>query len=350
MKQDLYNQLQSMATNSVYTGQTNLDTVNSKKEMLLKDTLKTLETNLKTLYPNDRQKQFDSWIKETKDTLFPTQKFNEYYWNKTLDMHPDGREAAKENLIRRTEEETNMFQSPTEKEFFLRDKISRFPNWLTKEFSSSVQDLSFRNANSNLNKAKALYRNDLSQRLGSLSNQEIDPDVGVDEHVSDLLKLEQLNLLPVAQSFNGRFGVVNKTGAFTPAFDLQDRSTIFEKDIAGNPGINEQLLVNELSPPLIKDYVKGNLATQRGKINLDNKVAETIAGRLLDQGKLTPDKWSEAFSMFSKPDYKDLITRGMTGEIAAGRIKTNDDLSRVLYTAVNQYKDFLGDIPDATNA
>ena len=37
MKQDLYNQLQNMATNSIYTGQTNIDAVNDKKEMGLKD-------------------------------------------------------------------------------------------------------------------------------------------------------------------------------------------------------------------------------------------------------------------------------------------------------------------------
>ena len=83
---------------------------------------------------------------------------------------------------------------------------------------------------------------------------------------------------------------------------------------------------------------------------VDNKAAEGVAGMLLDQGKLTPDKWGEAFSMFEKPHYETLITRGLQGEIAAGRLKTNDDLSRILYTAVNQYKDFLGDTPDATNA
>jgi len=350
MKQDLYNQLQNMATNSIYTGQTNIDAVNNKKEMGLKDTLRTLETNLKTLYPDNKQKQFDSWMKETKDIPFPTQKFNEYYWNKTLDLHPQGREAAKESLIWRTETEMNMFQSPTEKEFFLRDKISRFPSWLTKEFSGDVQNLSFRNANSNLNKAKALYRDDLSRRLSDLSDKEMDPDVGIDAHMNDLLKLEQLNLLPVANAVNGRFGVVNKTGEFTPAFDLQDRETIFPKDVAGSPGINEQLMISDLSPPLIRDYVVGNLANQRNKINLDNKTAEGVAGMMLDQGKLTPDKWGEAFSMFQKPHYETLITRGLNGEIAAGRLKTNDDLSRILYTAVNQYKDFLGDTTDATNA
>ena len=277
-------------------------------------------------------------MKETKEIPFPTQKFNEYYWNKTLDMHPDGREEAKKNLISRTESELNMFNSPTEKEFFLRDKISRFPSWLTKEFSGDVQNLSFRNANSNLNKAKALYRDDLNNRLTNLSDKEMDPDVGIDAHVKDLVKLEQLNLLPVADSLNGRFGVVDKTGKFIPAFDLQDRASIFEKDIEGNPGPNEQFMVSDLSPPIIRNYVVGNVSTQRQKINMDNKAAEAVAGMLLDKGKLTPDKWGEAFSMFQKPHYESLITRGLQGEIAAGRIKTNDDLSRILYTAIHQYK------------
>jgi len=347
MKQELYNQLQSMATNSVYSGQSTLDTVNSKKESILKDTLNTLESNLQTLYPDNKQKQFDSWMKETKDISIPTQKFNEYYWNKTLDLHPQGRDAAKESLIRRTEQELNMFQTPSEKEFFLRDKLSKFPAWLTKEFSGDVQNLSFRNANSNLNKSKALYRDDLSQRLSAMNGKELDPDVGIDAHVNDLLKLEQMNLLQVADSINGRFGVVNKTGAFVPAFDLKDQENILG---ASSPGINEQLMISELSPPLIKDYVTGNLNLQRNKINLENRAAEGVAGMLLDQGKLTPDKWGEAFSMFSKPNYASLITRGMHGEIAAGRIKTNDDLSRTLFSVVNQYKDFLGDTTDATNA
>ena len=60
-----------------------------------------------------------------------------------------------------------MLETPTEKEHYLRDKVSRWPEWLIKEFKDDLQNFSTRNADVNFNKAKQVYKDDLSKRLGN---------------------------------------------------------------------------------------------------------------------------------------------------------------------------------------
>ena len=108
-------------------------------------------------------------------------------------------------------------------------------------------------------------------------------------------------------------------------------------------------MIDELAPDFIKNYVKGNIANQRSKINMDNKASEGVANMMLETGSLTPDKWNEAFSMFSKPEYMTLLKKGMLGEVESGRVKTDEDIIKTLYMALSQYKDLLGDSTNATN-
>jgi hypothetical protein len=220
---------------------------------------------------------------------------------------------------------------------------------MINEFKDDLQNFSTRNSDINLNKSKQVYKDDLTRRLNKLSSKELDPDVPEEAHTDDLLKLERMNLLDVANAINGRFGVANKEGNFVPAFDLQDRTQVFPNDLYGTPSTDEQLMIDELAPEFIKNYVKGNVAKQRTKINLDNKASEGVAASMLETGALSPDKWNEAFSMFSKPEYQTLIEKGMMGEINSGRVKTQDDLIKTLYMAMSQYKGLLGD-ENAPNA
>ena len=350
MNQDLMNQLQQIASGKVYSGSDSYDKINEVKAGDLKRKLNQLESDIKQMYPTKPEKVFETFKQQTKNIALPTDSIKEFYWNKYLDMHPDGRDAAKSLLVRQTEQEMDMFNSPAEKEFFLRDKVSRFPSWLTKEFKGDIQNLSFRNSYSNLSKSKQVYKDDLSKRLSKLADRQLDPDVGEEAHVNDLMKLEKMNLMDVADSLNGRFGVADKNGNFNPAFDLKDRSQVFPNQSDSTPGPDEQLMVDDLAPPFIRDYVKGNLANQRSRINMDNKASEGVAGMMLEQGKFTMDKWGEAFSMFAKPDYTALIERGLKGEINSGRVRSDEDLTKAIYMATNQYKDLLGDTNNATNA
>jgi hypothetical protein len=350
MNQDLMNQLQQIATGKMTSSNDSYENTNETKAVDLKTKLNDTIKSLKEMYPTNPNKVFESFKQATVDLPLPTDNFKEYYWDKYLEMYPSGKEDAKIELIKQTENELSKLNSPSEKEFYLRDKLSRFPKWLTSEFKDDVQNLSFRNSYSNLNKSKQLYKDDLATRLDSMNKHELDPDVGEEAHVNDLLKLEKMNLTGVANSFNGRFGVADNKGNFNLASDLQDRKQVFPNDPANSPSQAEQLMVDELAPEFIRKYVKGNLSNQRTKINLDNQASEGVAGMMLEQGKFTLDKWGDAFSMFAKPNYQTLMELGIKGEINSGRVKSDEDLVKTVYMAMNKYKDLLGETPDATNA
>ena len=350
MNIDKLSKLQQLATGSVYTGKTSYENVSEIRASKLKDKLNKMEKEIVEMYPKNKQKVFETWIQATKDFPMPTSSFKEYYWNKYLNLHPENKKTAKEELINRTASELQLIQTPQEKEHYLRDKVSRWPEWLTSEFKDDLQNYSTRVSDSNLNKSKQLYKDNLSKRLVNLSNKELDPDVSEESHIDDLLKLERMNLLDVADVLNGRFGVSNKEGTFIPSFDLQDRTQVFPQDPYGSPTTDEQLMIDDLAPDFIRQYVKGNVSNQRAKINMDNKATEALAASMLETGSLTPDKWSEAFSMISKPSYMDLIKRGMMGEVESGRVKSNEDIVKTIYMALSQYKDLLGEPSNGPNA
>lgn len=347
---DLYVKLQQIASGKQYTESTNIENVSEIRAKDLKKKLNDITNNIKRMYPTKPKKVFETWKQETEDFPMPTKSFKETYWKQYLSLSPDGSDAEKKKMITNTELELEMLESPTEKEHYLRDKVSRWPEWLITEFKDDIQNLSARNSMTNLNKSKQVYKDDLSRRLGSLADRELDADVSEEAHIDDLLKLEKMNLMDVADAINGRFGVADKSGSFMPAFDLQDRSQVFQNDPHGTPSLGEQTMIDELSPPFIRDFVKGNLSNQRSKINMDNKASEGVAKMMLENGALSPDKWGEAFSMFSKPEYRTLMEQGLRGEINSGRVKNDEDLVKAIYMAMNQYKDLLGESTDATNA
>lgn len=350
MNYDKLSKLQQIATGSVYTGKTSYENISQIRADKLKTKLKNMEKEIKDMYPTKPEKVFETWVQATKDFPMPNREFIEFYWDKYLSLHPKNRKEAKQELIDKTTRELQLIETPQEKEHFIRDNVSRWPEWLINDFKDDLQNYSTRNSDANFSKAKHVYKDDLSKRLGSISDKELDPDVSEEAHVDDILKLEKMNLMDVADAINGRFGVVGKDGSFIPAFDLQNRSQVFEKDPYGTPTTDEQLIIDDLAPDLIRNYVKGNVGNQRAKINMDNKVSESIASMMLETGSLTPDKWKEAFSMFAKPEYTYLLKKGMKGEIESGRIKSDEDIVKTLYTALLQYKDLLGGTSNGPNA
>lgn len=349
MNYEKLNKLQQIAEGSVFASKTNVTDVAKIRAEKLKDKLKKIEQELKDMYPNNTKKVFENWVQATKDFPLPNEDFKEYYWDKYLSLHPKDKKEAKEELINKSSMEMEMFETPQEKEHFLRDRVSRWPSWLINEFKDDLQNFSARTADSNLNKSKQIYKDNLSKRLANLSNRELDPDVSEEAHINDLLKLEKMNLLDVSDTINGRFGVANKDGIFVPASDLQDRSQVLPTDIYGTPSTDEQLMIDDLAPEFIRQYVKGNVNNQRSKINLDNKASEGVAASMLETGSLTPDRWSEAFSMFSKPEYISLIKKGMLGEVESGRVKNDEDIVKTIYMALSQYKDLLGEPTNGPN-
>lgn len=313
-----------------------------------KNKIKNIEQTAKRMYPSLKYKQHETFVEMTKDIEIPNDSLKDYYWNKYIELSPFKPEETKNKLIDKITYELSLFNTPTEKEHFLRDSISKWPSWLTKEYKDDLQNYSVRNADANLNKAKLVYKDDLTTRLKEFLTSPLDPDVSEGVHYKDILNLETNGLLNVSKVINGRFGVVDKKGSFIPATDLQNRSDILEDSIS-KPTVDEQLMVNELAPSFIKEFVNLNLTNQRNKIKTDNKVTEGFAGMLLDNGTLPIEKWSEAFSMFEKPEYSSLIKRGLIGQINNGKVNTHEDMVKSIWQAMSQYKEVFDnpvDYPD----
>jgi hypothetical protein len=344
MNQDRLNKLQQLAINNTSSPSNMYSLVTEQTVDAFNNKIKRFKDKATQMFPNNKEKAFETWYNNTKDLVFPNNKAKENYWSMYYSLNPKEKTEIQDEILDNIEQELKFIDTPNEKEHFLRDKISKLPSFFEDEYKDYLQQLSARNANTNLNKAYQFYKDDLSNRLSKLSYKELDPDVSKDEHIKDLLKLEKMNLLDVSEAANGRFGVVGKDGKFIPAFDIEDRNNIFPNDKSSSPLLSEQLAIDDLATDFLNKYVDGNIAFQRNKIKTDNAETENIARRLLQTGSLKPEKWNEAFSMFSKPNYQDLITMGLQGEMESGRIKSDEDIVKTLYSTIAEYKDIFNNI------
>jgi hypothetical protein len=349
MNTDKLSKLQQIASGSQYATASSYDNSEKINNEFLKQKIKTIVNSTKAMYKNDTFRGFESFQEQTKNIPLVNDEIKEWYWNTYLNYDESFKDKVKENLISDTEIDLESLDTAVKKEHYLRDKVSRWPKWLVEEFKDDLQNFSTKNAHSNLNKAKLLYQDDLSKRLFKLNDQDLDPDVGESVHLADMLKLEKMNLLDVAKSFNGRLGVMGSNKEFILANDLKDISEVYKNRNAQTPSIEEQLVIDELAPDFISNHVKAKLLNQREKINLDNKVTESLAANILESGSLSRDKWKEAFSLFDKPDYEQLIQRAIVGEINAGRVYSDEELVKTIWSSMNEYKDYFNNTLDEGN-
>jgi len=340
MNIDKLSKLQQIASGSQYATTTSYDNVEKINNENIKQKIKGVVNSTKSMYKDDPVRGFEVFQEQTKNLPLVNDEIKEWYWNTYLNYDEENKDKTKQNLISDTEVDLESLDTIVKKEHYLRDKVSRWPKWLVETFKDDLQNFSTKTAHSNLNKAKLLYKDDLSKRLFNLNNQDLDPDVGESVHISDILKLEKMNLLDGAKSFNGRLGVMGSNKQFILANDLQDISEVYKNNKTETPSIEEQVVIDELAPDFVSNHVKAKLLNQREKINLDNKVTETLAANILESGSLTQDKWKDAFSLFDRPQYDMLIEKAIIGEINSGRIYSDEDLVKTIWSSLNEYKDY----------
>jgi hypothetical protein len=159
--------------------------------------------------------------------------------------------------------------------------------------------------------------------------------------------MEQLNLFDVASVSNGRIGAHDQSGQFVPGFAIADRKQIFPKDVYGTPSVAEQVIVRDTATKPIKDAVETRIINQRSSISRQERLSAMEATKLLETGHYSMDRWGEAFSINPEASKEDQISRGLKGEITAGRIKSNKDLIEGIYTAMTKYPTMFGDLNNA---
>ena len=337
LSNSFYNELQNIASQAVpsqQNKQSNVDDMVSKQSI----TKLTDNTNLAmNMYPEDIQSRFSFWKKEN-NINFMDDKTKEVYWKTYEKMHPEGIVGAKRDFVDVTKGELSRIDSNVGKEFFLRERLNKTPQWARKELDPLLGEISTNVANSNYSKAQQVYMNDLDSRINSLAaTTEFDPDIPLDIHTQDAVKLEQLNLLELGRVEQGRIGVYNEKGKFYPAFGIKDRTEIFPNDVATNPSIQEQDVIRSLSPNIIRKAIEGNLAFNRKNIQIQERIGSSIASDYLKAGTYNIEKWDTAFAMLPNVPIYDKISQGIQGEIESGRVVSTKDLAQTLYKVMTQY-------------
>lgn len=334
---DLYADLQRIATQAGPISETKADGIDDV--MADYDTRRVQDiTNIaNNMYPEDLKAKFSFWkSKLDSSTLAP--KAKEVYWKTYETMHPEGKVGAKRDFVDITKRELEVISGLSGKEFFLRERLTNTPAWARKELDPILGELSAIVANSNYSKSQQVYMQDLDARIGKfMVSADLDPDIPSETHTADAVRLEQLNLMSLGKVQQGRLGVYNEKGVFFPAFGIKDRKEIFANETAGSPSIQEQSVIRDLSPNIIRKAVEGNLAVRRNKIQAQERTSTTVASKYLREGVFNMEKWDVAFSMLPETTIQDKIKMGLQGEISSGRIKSEKELVRSIYQTMAKY-------------
>ena len=206
---DFYNELQKMATDAAPQQQmeTRAENVDDGLSTQAQAKLQGSTDLAMQMYPNAADERFDFWKKQNKPEEMD-QTTKDIYWKTYEQMHPEGIVGATRDFVDVTKVEMDSIGSSVGKEFFLRDRLVNTPVWARKELDPMLGVLSATVANSNYSKSQQVYMKDLELRsMHFASKSNLDPDVSIDSHTADAVKLEQLNLLELGTVQQGRIGV-----------------------------------------------------------------------------------------------------------------------------------------------
>ena len=347
-KKDLMSSLQKIASESV-SGEVVIST--KEQELIDKQDIakiKQVSEVASKMYPNNPASRFNYWKKNINVDGMSNNARNEY-WKTYQNIHPRGIEGAQSDFINVTLNEINLIRGVSNKEFFLRDRIDNSPAWARTVLEPELAKLSTTVANANLSKANQVYSKSLSDKINNFILQnDLDPDVSVEQHTADFVRLEQLNLFDVANVINGRIGIYGQNNQFIPGFAVENRQQVFPKDQFGAPSFAEQVLVRDSAINPIKQAVDMKLSAQRSAISMQERQSAMEATKLLEQGFYTLDRWGEAFSINAESNQQDQIIRGLKGEIASKRITNEQELAESIYTAMSKYPTMFGDLNGTT--
>jgi hypothetical protein len=347
-KKDLMSSLQKIASESV-SGTISIST--KEQELIDKQDIakiKQVSEVASKMYPNNPVSRFNYWKKNINVDGMSNNARNEY-WQTYQNIHPRGIEGAQSDFVNVTLNEVNLINGVSNKEFFLRDRIDNSPAWARTVLEPELAKLSTTVANANLSKANQVYSKSLSDKINNFILQnDLDPDVSVEQHTADFVRLEQLNLFDVANVINGRIGIYGQNNQFIPGFAVENRQQVFPKDQFGAPSFAEQVLVRDSAINPIKQAVDMKLSAQRSVISMQERQSAMEATKLLEQGFYALDRWGEAFSINAESNPQDQIIRGLKGEIASKRITNEQELAESIYTAMSKYPTMFGDLNGTT--
>ena len=224
-------------------------------------------------------------------------------WSFAEQNHPQGKDAARDYLRRKVEPTNDPFVDETT----LRNQMTKAPSWFVEENMPKLNQLGATVSNQNLVKARRIYSESFKKNLQKLDLGGLDPDVPLEVHINDLVKIEMMGSTEMASVVNGRLAVATQDGNIQPAFMIdqpQDLSTDSELGLISQ-------IVPAIAEPIMKLAMKNAVDLQA----MDNRMASGATAKMLKDG-LPVEQWGDAFSILGNNDI----------ETALGGAAVKDDL------------------------
>lgn len=205
-------------------------------------------------------------------------------------------------------------QDPAIKDINLRENLSKSPSWLASEMLPEVDKLSATVSNQNMTKAKTVFQRSVMDKLAKVDLTQLDPDVAVEEHVADLIRMETAGIADSVTVVNGRFAGMGPNGKVMPAFALGMNNS----SIGNGPEMEEMFAI---LLPTVKPVIESALSNNRSMMGLNNQAARGATVNMLKNGDMPISEWQNAISMLGDPD-------GVIDAGISGLVNKNPNMSR----------------------
>tara|TARA_E500000305_G_scaffold85616_1_gene71720 strand:+ start:354 stop:1436 length:1083 start_codon:yes stop_codon:yes gene_type:complete len=294
--------LEEIANDSGYGQQQNYETLDTQLQshssnMSIKKS-DQIAAQAMSLYGDDQQKVFDTWNAGTSDFDLNKDTKN-YYWKKYSEL-AGSPEIAKDALSSQVRKKLSSLETTSEKEYYIRDNLNKWPDWLTKEYEPSLANLMMVNQTKDMLKGETVYKKATEDKLNSLlQSSYLSPNIAEEDHVKDLLKLETLGFLSGATIVDGRVGVTNKNQKFQPAFSIKNASEITDESIPSSPA--ESAFLRDAVQTDVKDAVSMNLKESRSRLKSQHDELRFTMLSEVRQGNVDIDRWGDVASMIESP-------------------------------------------------
>ena len=181
---------------------------------------------------SDKSLKWREWRRTVSDWDF-TPNNTKYYWDTYLKLSPAGEQATQQSELIRNREVLASFASDSERENYIRDNISKWPDWQIQDIEGWFFDRQDIGASKDLERSRILHREEAYNLMQSLQG-DLAPGISVETHGEDWLKAYNHGYGDEIKLENGRV-TVPINGERVPAFSLPDPNvTITESFITKN--------------------------------------------------------------------------------------------------------------------
>lgn len=211
------------------------------------------------------------------------------------------------------------------REVKLRNRMTKAPSWMAEQMLPELARTSSAVSNQNTSKMKAVYKKLIKDKLSKMNLLDLDPEVPIDVHVDDAMKLELLGLLDSGAIYDGRFATTNNEGKVKPAFTLD-----MDQEDVTNIGIGpEGEMIKEVAFPVIHSLVSTAVSKTADTVTMDNKASFGAALEMMKSGDLDVSEWKNIMSLVE--DKEGLKNAGISGIINKNPFMDIEDMNLMAF-------------------